>query len=109
MVNAVVGLLCSSIYFATITQYLDTGKLKDSFNLIVIAKSIKTFFVNIILYGIQALIFTLIALIPLAIIVMLYGPTSGLIVIYSSILVMTNYLIFADYIAQTKKDADCNL
>ncbi len=105
----ILGLLCSSIYLATITQYLHTGKLKDSFNLIVIAKSIKTFIVDLILYGIQAFLFTLIALIPLYVIVMMYGTASALIIIYSCILIMTNYLIFADYIAQTKKDADCNL
>lgn len=105
----IITLLTTSIYFATVTQYLATGKMKDSFNLIVIAKSIKTYIVNLLFYLIQALIFTVVALIPLAIIIMVYGPTSGLIVIYCCILVMTNYLIFADYIAQTKKDADCNL
>lgn len=105
----IITLLTTSIYFATVTQYLATGKMKDSFNLIVIAKSIKTYIVNLFFYLIQALIFTVVALIPLAIIIMVYGPTSGLIVVYICILVMTNYLIFADYIAQTKKDADCNL
>ena len=104
----ILGLLCSSIYFATVTQYLHTGKLKDSFNLIVIAKSIKTFIVDLVFYGIQAILFTLIALIPLYVIIMMYGR-SVLIIIYCCILVMTNYLIFADYLAQTKKDADCNL
>lgn len=107
--STIAVLLCSSIYFATVTQYLDSGKIKDSFNLIVIAKSIKTFIINFVFYCVQALLFTLVALIPLAIIIMLYGRTSVLIVVYSCILVMTNYLIFADYIAQTKKDADCNL
>lgn len=106
--GSLVGLLCSSIYFATVTQYLHTGKLKDSFNLIVIAKSIKTFIVDLIFYAIQAIIFILIALIPLYVIIMMYGR-SVLIIIYSCILFMTNYLIFADYLAQTKKDADCNL
>lgn len=106
--GSIVGLLCSSIYFATVTQYLHTGKLKDSFNLVVIGKSIKTFIVDLLFYAIQAVLFTLVALIPLYIIIMMYGR-SVLIIIYSCILVMTNYLIFADYIAQTKKDADCNL
>lgn len=105
----IVGLLCFSIYFATVTQYLHTGKIKDSFNVIVIAKSINTFIVDFIFYGIQATLFTLVALIPLYIIIMLYGKASAFIIIYSCILIMTNYLIFADYIAQTKKDADCNL
>lgn len=108
IIFTIIGLLCSSIYFATVTQFLDTGKLKDSFNLIVIAKSIKTFIVDLIFYGIQAVLFTLVAMIPLYIIMMIYGQ-SALIIVYSCILVMTNYLIFADYIAQTKKDADCNL
>ena len=106
--STILTLLCSSIYFATVTQYLHTGKIKDSFNLVVIAKSIKTFIVDLIFYAIQVVLFTLVALIPLYVIVMIYGK-SMLIVVYCCILVMTNYLIFADYIAQTKKDADCNL
>ena len=102
-------LLLVSLFFASITQYLDTGKLYDAYNPMKIIKALSTFIVNLLFYVIQVFLFTLIAFVlPAWIILMLNGmnPMNFLFILFMCMFMIFNYLVFADYIGQTKKDSE---
>ncbi len=102
-------LLLVSLFFASITQYLDTGKLYDAYNPMKIIKALSTFIVNLLVYVIQVFLFTLIAFVlPAWIILMLNGmnPMNFLFILFMCMFMIFNYLVFADYIGQTKKDSE---
>ncbi len=109
IVYAIFYLLLVSLFFASITQYLDTGKLYDAYNPMKIVKALSTFIVNLFAYMIQAILFTLVAcVLPSWIILMLNGmnPMNFFFILFISMFMIFNYLVFADYIGQTKKDSE---
>ena len=109
IVYSIFYLLLVSLFFASITQYLDTGKLYDAYKPMRIIKALSTFIVNLFAYAIQAILFMLVAFVlPAWIILMLNGmnPMNFFFILYMCMFMVFNYLVFADYIGQTKKDSE---
>ena len=107
--NFIFSLLVSSLFFASITQFLDTGKLWDAYNPIKVALALKTFIVNIFFFIIQDIIFILIFMVvPAYIIALLAGMnwTNFFVILWVSVCFVTNYLMWADFLGQTKKDSE---
>lgn len=107
--NFIFSLLLTSLFFASVTQFLDTGKVWDAYNPIKVGKALKTFIVNNVLFIIQDLIFIILCiLLPAYIILVLAGMqwTNFFVILWLSMGGVVNYLMFADYMGQTKKDSE---
>lgn len=107
--NFIFSLLITSLFFASVTQFLDSGKVWDAYNPIKVGKAWKTFIVNLLLFIIQDLIFIIVGiLLPAYIIIVLAGMqwTNFFVILWLSMGGVVNYLVFADYIGQTKKDSE---
>ncbi|MBR1681157.1 hypothetical protein IJ707_05140 [bacterium] len=105
----ILSLLISSLFFASVTQFLDTGKVWDSYNPIKVTLALKTFIVNNFLFVIQDMIFNLIVLLmPAYIIMVLAGMDlqNFFVILWLSMGGVINYLMFADYMGQTKKESE---
>lgn len=101
--------LMMSIYFAGVTQSLDTGKVLDSYNPMKVLRALKTFIVNLLFFVIQDfLVVAVFIVLPAMIIFFLSGknPTNFFMILYLCMGFVFNYLVFADYIGQTKKDSE---
>lgn len=108
--TAVFLLLGISIFFAGATQYINSGKILDSYNPVKVMKSLSTFIANLLLLIIQEAIFLgLFGFIPINLIAVVMGFNYDNIVVYaySSFLFSLNFVMLADYIAQTKKESEC--
>lgn len=102
-------LLTTSLFFASITQYLDTGKVFDAYNPMKVLRALKTFIVNYFFFVIQdALVVAIFIVLPAWVIFMLGGknPTNFYLIVFLCMGAVFNYLVFADYIGQTKKDSE---
>lgn len=107
--NFIFSLLITSLFFASVTQFLDSGKVWDAYNPVKVGKALKTFIVNMVLFLIQDLIFIILCiLLPAYIIIVLAGMqwTNFFVILWLSMGGVVNYLMFADYIGQTKKDSE---
>lgn len=107
--NFIFTLLTTSLFFSSVTQFLDTGKLSDAYNPIKVIKALKTFIVDILFFIIQdAFFIAIVIVIPAYIISVLAGmnPTNFFVILWSSIGGVVNYLMLADYLGQTKKDSE---
>ena len=107
--NTIFSLLISSLYFASVTQYLDTGKVWDSYNPKKVLTAWKTFIVNILFFFVQDVIFILIVMIvPAYIIVVLSGMqwSNFFVILWLSMCGIVNYLMWADFLGQTKKESE---
>lgn len=103
------SILMTSLYFASVTQFLDTGKVWDAYNPIKVGKALKTFIVNMIFFLVQDLIFIILCiLMPAYIIIVLAGMQwdNFFVILWLSMGAVVNYLVFADYIGQTKKESE---
>ena len=110
IITGIAILFILSIFFASITQFLDTGKIVDSYNPIKIVKALNRFIINIIGFVIQDIFFIgIIGVIPLAIIYVVFGfkYNNFAFYLYSSFFFVMNWIMFADFIAQTKKESEC--
>ena len=88
---------------------MDTGKVFDAYNPIKVLKSLKTFIVNFLFYVIQDfLLVSIVIILPAVIIFMIGGKdvNNFFMILYLSMGCVLNYLVFADYIGQTKKDSE---
>lgn len=97
------------MFFASVTQFLDTGKVFDAYNPMKVLRALKTFIVNLIFFVIQDIIFLgIFVVIPLIIIYFLSGlnMSNFFLMLYLAMALIFNYLAFADYIGQTKKDSE---
>lgn len=109
IISSVLGLITTSIFFASVTQFLDSGKIWDSYNPVKVLYALKTFIVNLLFYVIQdALLVVFVILIPAAVILLLtgYDPMNFFFILWLNLSIILNYLVFADYIGQTKKDSE---
>ena len=109
IVNFICSLIVMSVFFAGITQYLDSGKVLDSYNPMKILKALKTFIVNFFFYFIQDFILVLVIMVIPALGIFIIGgknPNNIFMIIYLCMAMILNYLVFADYIGQTKKDSE---
>lgn len=106
---SVFGLLITSLFFSSITQYLDTGKVFDAYNPMKVLRALKTFIVNLLFFIIQdVLAVAIFVIIPAMVIYMLGGqnPNNFFLIVFLCMGGVFNYLVFADYIGQTKKDSE---
>ncbi len=109
VITIIAGLLCISLFFASVTQFLDTGKVLDAYNPMKVLRALKTFIVNLIFFVIQDIIFLgIFVAIPIIIIYFLSGlnMSNFFLLLYLEMALIFNYLAFADYIGQTKKDSE---
>lgn len=107
--NFIFALLITSLFFSSITQYLDSGKVWDAYNPIKVTLALKTFIVNNLLFIIQDILFNLLVVFaPAYIIAVLAGMnfTNFFVVLWLSMGGVINYLMFADYMGQTKKESE---
>lgn len=107
--NFIFSILLISLFFASVTQFLDSGKVWDAYNPIKVGKALKTFIVNNVLFIIQDLIFVILCiLLPAYIIIVLAGMqwTNFFVILWLSMGWVVNNLMFADYMGQTKKDSE---
>lgn len=107
--NFIFSLIVSSLFFASVTQFLDSGKVIDAYNPIRVVKALKTFIVNNLFFIIQDIIFNLIVLIiPAYIIMVLAGMDikNFFVILWLSMGGVVNYLMLADYMGQTKKESE---
>ena len=107
--NSIFALILSSLFFSSVTQFLDTGKVLDAYNPIKVLTALKTFIVNTLFFIIQNILFILIVVIlPAYVILMLSGmnPTSFFFILWLSMCGVMNYLMWADFYGQTKKESE---
>jgi len=107
--NFILALLITSLFFAGVTQFLDTGKVWDSYNPIKVTLALKTFIVNNLFFVIQDILFNLfIIIIPAYVIIVLAGMDfkNFFVILWLSMGGVVNYLMFADYMGQTKKESE---
>jgi len=107
--NLMLALLITSLFFSSVTQFLDTGKVWDAYNPIKVTLALKTFIVNNLFFVIQDMIFNLVVLIiPAYIIMVLAGMDiqNFFVILWLSMGGVVNYLMFADYMGQTKKESE---
>lgn len=105
-VTVVFILFTLSLFFASVTQFLNSGKIFDSYNPVKVIKALNTFLVNFLGFSIQnALFFGLFALVPINLIAVVAGfkYDNFFIYLYASFYSVLNFIMFADFIAQTKK------
>ncbi len=103
------SLLISSLFFASVTQFLDTGKIWDAYNPVKVLTAWKTFIVNILFFIVQNIIFILIVMfIPAYVIAVLAGMqwTNFFVIFWVSMCGVVNYLMWADFLGQTKKESE---
>ena len=101
--------LSVSLFFAIITQFLDSGKIFDSYNPKKVTKSLNTFIINTLMFVIQDAIFIgLVAVIPINVISVVAGFNfdNFFVYLYGSFFITLNFIMLADYVAQTKKEAE---
>ena len=102
-------LLQQSIFYASITQYLDTGKVLDAYNPMKVLRALKTFIVNLFFFVIQDFLAVLVFIVLPAMIIFFLGgknENNFFMILYLCMGFIFNYLVFADYIGQTKKDSE---
>jgi len=111
IVTGIFVLVTLSLFFASVTQFLNSGKIYDSYNPIKIVKALNTFIINFLFFSIQnAIFFGIVALIPVNLIYVVAGfkYDNFFIYLYSSFYFALNFVMLADFIAQTKKESECN-
>lgn len=109
VIAVIANLLGISLFFASVTQFLDTGKVLDAYNPMKVLRTLKTFIVNLIFFVIQDIIFLgIFVVIPIIIIYFLANQDvfNFFLMLYLTMGLIFNYLAFADYIGQTKKDSE---
>lgn len=109
VIAVIANLLGISLFFASVTQFLDTGKVLNAYNPIKVLRALKTFIVNLIFFVIQDIIFLgIFVVIPIIIIYFLANQDvfNFFLMLYLTMGLIFNYLAFADYIGQTKKDSE---
>lgn len=109
VIAVIANLLGISLFFASVTQFLDTGKVLNAYNPMKVLRALKTFIVNLIFFVIQDIIFLgIFVVIPIIIIYFLANQDvfNFFLMLYLTMGLIFNYLAFADYIGQTKKDSE---
>ena len=104
-------LMILSIFFASVTQYSNSGKINSSYNVVKVVKALNTFIVDILSFAVQnALFFGLFGALPVYGIYIVAGFKWDNIVVYSysSFYIVLNFIMLADFFAQTKKDSECD-
>lgn len=107
--NTIFGLLISSLYMSSVTQFLDSGKIVNSYNPIKVLTAWKTFIVNTLFFSIQDVLFIIIIMVlPGYIVYMLAGMklTNFFVILWVTMFSVMNYLMWADFYAQTKKESE---
>lgn len=107
--NSMYALLTSSLFFASVTQFLDTGKIWDSYNPVKVLTAWKTFIVNTLFFIIQNILFVLIIVfLPAYVILLLAGMdwSNFFVILWFSMCGVLNYLMWADFYGQTKKESE---
>ncbi len=110
IITGIFILFILSIFFASVTQFLDSGKIVDSYNPMKIVRALNRFIINIIGFVIQDVLFiAIVGVIPLAAIFVVFGFKYNIFVfyLYASFFFVMNLIMFADFIAQTKKESEC--
>lgn len=109
IVASIVALIEHAIFYASITQYLDTGKVLDAYNPMKVLRALKTFIVNLFFFVIQDFLAVLVFIVLPAMIIFFLGgknENNFFMILYLCMGFIFNYLVFADYIGQTKKDSE---
>ncbi|MBR2525960.1 hypothetical protein IKE67_05800 [bacterium] len=109
IINSIYALIISSLFFSSVTQFLDTGKIWDAYNPIKVMTALKTFIVNTAFFIVQNILFILIMVVlPAYVIVILAGMqmTNFFVILWLSMCAVLNYLMWADFYGQTKKESE---
>jgi len=107
--NSMCALIISSLFFSSVTQFLDTGKIWDAYNPKKVLNSLATFIANTVGFIIQSILFILIfTILPAYVIMMLAGMqmTNFFVILWLSMSGVINYLMWADFYGQTKKESE---